>query len=402
MLSGTNGHAEHKRSKAPHGENQRYAWKEQTYAVPDPSRKGFQWKASALRSLQRFNKVEVKGPVTVVVPALYNFMPAEAVALGWLNEIDALGAIRHRIADVTKLTGWDVFTFHTRHNLDPYYASTIAAVRQTWLHEGSLKENSIRETVRRYGAPYHYNCIPARLVENLVFQSSLMGWLSSHAGDVPFRYHALGTGLLSALVWAGALTFESAVNTAVRVGSRWDATIRSMATDELRKSGKEASEENIGWLYFHHVREILEGKSVLSMAATRSDVPLVEAPSRPFWFSVTAQDEPVLLETTRDVQWALESMNLASWAPRAPRVLPATTAEVKGWLVSPQHPMATACRWSVYNYLLATPNSALLFLDYIATMGRRAAFAPGSTATVTQGKEFQQERLLSRIKVTGP
>jgi hypothetical protein len=400
MLSGTN--AEHRRSKAPHGDNQRYAWKQQTYVVPDPSRKGFQWKASALRGLQRFNKVEVKGPVTVVVPALYNFMPAEAVALGWLNEIDALGSIRHRIADVAKLTGWDVFTFHTRHNLDPYYASTIAAVRQTWLHEGTLNEGYIRETIRRFGAAYRYNCVPARLVENLVFQSSLMGWMSSRAGQVPFRYHVLGTGLLSALVWSGAMTFESAVNTAVRVGSRWDASIMSMASEELRQRSKEVTEENIGWLYFHHVREILEGKAVVSLSATRSDIPLVEAPSRPFWFSVTANDEPVLLETTRDVQWALESMNLASWAPRIPRVLPATAADVKGWLISAQHPMAAACRWSVYNYLLATPNSALLFLDYIATMGRRAAFAPDSTSSAAEGKEFQQERLLSRIKVTGP
>ena len=401
MLSGTNGHAEDKR-KAPNADNQRYAWKQQTYVVPDPSRKGFQWKASALRSLQRFNKVEVKGPVTVVVPALYNFLPAEAVALGWLNEIDALGAIRHRIADVTKLTGWDVFTFHTRHNLDPYYASTISAVRQTWLHEGTLKEPCIRETIRRYGAAYHYNCVPARLVENLVFQSSLMSWLSSRAGDVPFRYHVVGTGLLSALVWSGALTFDSAVNTAVRVGSRWDASIKAMATEELRKNGKDVSEENVGWLYFHHVREIVEGKSVVSLAATRSDVPLVEAPSRPFWFSVTAHDEPVLVETTRDVQFALESMNLASWSPRIPKVLPATSADVKGWLVSPQHPMATACRWSVYNYLLATPNSSLLFLDYIATLGRRPALAPQANTNTPEGKEFQQERLLSRIKVTGP
>ena len=399
MLSGTNGHAEHKRSGAPNGENQRYAWKERTYVVPDPSRKGFQWKASALRGLQRFNKVEVKGPVTVVVPALYNFMPAEAVALGWLNEIDALGVIRHRIADVMKLTGWDVFTFHTRHNLDPYYSSTIAAVRQTWLHEGTLKESCIRETIRRYGAAYHYNCVPARLVENLVFQSTLMGWLSSRAGNVPPRYHVLGTGLLSGLVWSGALSFESAVNTALRVGSRWDAAIKSMATEELRQRGKEQSEENVGWLYFHHVREILEGKSIVSMSATHSDIPLVEAPSRPFWFSVTAQDEPILLETTRDVQLALESMNLASWAPRTPRVLPATTADIKGWLVSPQHPMARSCRWSVYNYLLATPNSTLLFLDYIAAMGRRV-FVPGASAP--ESKEFQQERLLSRIKVTGP
>ncbi|HZI51661.1 MAG TPA: hypothetical protein VFE29_07550 [Terriglobia bacterium] len=400
MLSGINGHAERKRSTAPHGENQRYAWKAQTYVVPEPTKKGFQWKASALRSLQRFNRAEAKAPVTVVVPALYNYMPAEAVALGWLNEIDALGAIRHRIADVTKLTGWDVFTFHTRHNLDPFFTSTIKAVRDTWLHEGGLKQACINETVRRYGAAYHYNCIPARLVENLVFQSCLMGWLSSRAGEVPFRYHVLGTGLMSALVWSGALTLEGAVNTAVRVGSRWDASIKALAAEQLRQTGKETSEENLGWLYFHRVREIMDGKSVMSLAATTSDVPLAEAPSRPFWFSVTAHDQPVLLETVRDVQWALESMNLASWAPRVPRPLPATTADVKGWLISSQHPMASACRWSVYNYLLATPNSALLFLDHIATMGRRLTFAPDGKAPA--GKEFQQERLLSRIKVTGP
>ena len=100
--------------------------------------------------------------VSVVVPALYNYMPAEAVALGWLNEIDALGAIRHRILDSTKLTGWDVFTFHTRHNLDPFYASTIAAVRETWLREGTLKPSSIAETVKHYGAAYQYNRISPR------------------------------------------------------------------------------------------------------------------------------------------------------------------------------------------------------------------------------------------------
>ncbi|HET9942583.1 MAG TPA: hypothetical protein VFR05_04540 [Terriglobia bacterium] len=400
MQTGTNGHTEGKRASAPQGDYQRYAWKARSYVVPEPTRKGFQWKASALRGLQKFNKVEAKGPVTVVVPALYNFMPAEAVALGWLNEIDALGVIRHRIADVTKLTGWDVFTFHTRHNLDPFYASTIAAVRDTWLHEGGLTQTCINETVRRYGAAYHYNSVPARMVENLVLQSVLMGWLSSRAGDVPFRYHVLGTGLIAALVWSGSLTFESAVNTAVRVGSRWDASLKSLAREEVQKSGKEASEANLGWLYFHRVREILEGRSVLSLAASKSDVPLVEAPSRPFWFSVTAHDEPVLLETVRDVQWALESLNLASWAPRIPRPLPATTADVKGWLVSPQHPMASACRWSVYNYLLATPNQSLLFLDHIAAMGRRPALAPELNAP--QQGQFQQDRLLSRIKVTGP
>src|SRR5436190_20745019 len=91
-------------SKGRRPEKPLCAWKETTYIVPTPSRTGFQWKASALRSIQRLNKPEVSGhPVTVVVPAIYNFMPAEAVALGWLNEIDALGAIRHRIQDATKL-----------------------------------------------------------------------------------------------------------------------------------------------------------------------------------------------------------------------------------------------------------------------------------------------------------
>jgi len=397
MLTGTNGHPEREPSAAKLGENQRYAWKARTYVVPSPSRKRLQWKASALRSLQRLNKTEIKGPVTIVVPALYNFMPAEAVALGWLNEIDALGSIRHRIADATKLTGWDVFTFHTRHNLDPFYSSTIAAVRETWLHEGGLKQNSIAETVKRYGHAYQYNCIPARLVENLVFQSSLIGWVNSRAGDVPLRYHVLGTGLLSALVWSGSMSFENAVHTALRVGSRWEDSMSTIVAEELAKSGRRPSHENLGWLQFHRVREILEGRSVISMGATAKDVPAVEAPSRPFWFSVTASDEPVLLETVRDVQWAVESMNLSSWSPRPPRPLPMTTADVKGWLVSPQHPMASACNWSVYNYLLATPDSTLLFLDHIAAMGRRNMLAPQTT------EQVQEERLrLSRIKVTGP
>src|SRR5262245_27232694 len=128
MFTGTNGHSGDKGSAARLGGNQRYAWKARSYVGPSASRKGFQWKAWALRGLQRLNKKEIKRPVTIVVPALHNFMPAEAIALGWLNEIDALGAIRHRIADATKLTGWDVFPFHTRHNLDPFYASPISAV----------------------------------------------------------------------------------------------------------------------------------------------------------------------------------------------------------------------------------------------------------------------------------
>lgn len=360
-----------------HNENKRYAWKERAYVVPKPSRQGFLWKASALRSLQRINKAEVTGhPVTIVVPAFYNFMPAEAVALGWLNEIDALHAIRSRILDAAKWTGWDVFTFHTRHNLDPFYATTISAVRETWLHEGSLKRCTVTETIKRFGAPYQYACIPARLVENLVLQSSLMGWLRARAEDAPLRFHVIGTGLLSALVWSGSLSFENAVKTALKLGTRWDAGITCLAAEELDRKGKERSEENLGWLRFHRVRQILEGRTVVSLTACAEDVPPVDAPSRPFWFSVTAGDEPVLLETVRDVQMALESMNTASWSPRSPRPLPGESQHrVRGWLASPHHPIASACRWSVYNYLLATPQSTLLFLDHIAALGCRPLVA---------------------------
>src|SRR5438094_7083216 len=109
-------------------ENRRYAWKERAYPAPISSRRQFQWKASALRSLEHLHRTHVTGqPVTVVVPALYNFMPAEGVALGWLNDINALLAIRQKIVAAAKLTGWDVFTFHTQHNLDSFFNSNIAA-----------------------------------------------------------------------------------------------------------------------------------------------------------------------------------------------------------------------------------------------------------------------------------
>jgi hypothetical protein len=317
-------------------------------------------------------------------------MPAEALALGWLNEIDVLGTIRHRMTDTTKITGWDVFTFHTRHNLDPFYASTIDAVRDTWLKEGTLKQAAIEETLKRYGAPYQYNAIHARLVENLVFQSSLMDWLSVRAGEAPLRYHIVGTGLLSALVWSGALTFAGAVDTAVKVGSRWDEGVLALGAAELQRARKPESEENLGWLRFRRVRHMVEGRSVISFTASPADLPRVEAPSRPFWFSPTAAEEPIRIETARDVKSALESMNLASWSPRLPRPLPVAGADVKGWLVSSQHPMAAACRWSFSNYLLATPDSASMFLDHIGVLG-------GRVGTPARPEEFQQERLrLSR------
>jgi hypothetical protein len=91
----------------------------------------------------------------------------------------------------------------------------------------------------------------------------------------------------------------------------------------------------------------------------------------------------------------MESMNLASWSPNLPKRLPADFADrVRGWLVSPQHPMAATCRWSVYNYLLATPETAVLFLDHIAALGRRPLAAPRPEA-------FQERLRLSRMKIVG-
>src|SRR6266568_5755787 len=174
-------------------------WRTRTYPVPAPSRQGFRWKATALRRLHRFsNGIGSTRPATIMVPALFNFMPAESLAMGWLNEIDALVTIRQRMMCAAKITGWDVFTFHTLHNADHYFDTTIAAVRDTWVKEGNLSVAAVDETRRQFGKPYDYHRVGPRLVENLVFQSSLMDWLARR--DVELRFHVLGTALLSALV----------------------------------------------------------------------------------------------------------------------------------------------------------------------------------------------------------
>ena len=368
-------------SPQTHGANRQYAWKERTYVIPNPSRKGFQWKASALHRLQRLDRRQQSvQPVTVVVPALYNFMPAEVLALGWLNEIDCLAAIRHRIMLVSKLIGWDVFTFHTRHNLDPYFDTAIKAVRETWLNEGALNLEAISETRKRFGSAYDYHRIEPRLVENLLIQASLMEWLTVRAGDRPLQFHVIGTGLLSSLVWSGALQFQSAIRTAIKMGIRWDARLEKLAREDIHRSGSTPTAENIGWRRFHRVRQLVEGRATLDLAADPADSPKYEAPSRPFWYSATAKDEAIWVETRQDVATALESMNLASWAPDVPKPLAQdrSSGRVRGWLASPMHPVSTACHWSFYNYLLATPDASLLFLDHIAT------HAPASQLTIPQ------------------
>src|SRR5262245_29835060 len=182
MLSNTDKQVIHKDFVTRDASKPRCAWKERIYPVPTPSRSGFRWKASALRSLNRWTHgSRAHRPALIVVPALYNRLPAETVAMGWLNEIDALHTIRQRMTAAARKTGWDVFTFHTQHNLDHFYDSTIAAVRETWTGEGTLSIAAVTEARRRFGNVFDYHRIQPRLVENLVFQSSLMEWVANHS-----------------------------------------------------------------------------------------------------------------------------------------------------------------------------------------------------------------------------
>jgi hypothetical protein len=364
------------------------AWKAQNYPVPAPTRRGLRLKASALRTIHSWHGTSVSGhPATVMVPALYNMMPAESVALGWLNEIDSLVPIRQRMVSATKVTGWDAFTFHTIHNADHFFDTAISAMRETWVKEGRLTPSSIQEAKRRFGKPYGYHNIQARLVENLVFQSSLMDWVGRHASDVPLRFHVIGTSLLSALVSAHSITFEAAVESATKFGTCWNET--------LRKSCAGRTDDEIGWNAFHQVRQLMEGQALLSMGVSREDLPSPDAPAQPFWYSPTASDEPTLITTAQEAANALETLNLSSWFNVPAKASPNVDEPIRGWLVSPLHPMARLCRWSVSNYLLATPDSVNLFLDTIAPLGRQPLVAP----TV---EPLQNRLRLSRMKVTGP
>jgi hypothetical protein len=372
-----------------------YAWKQRAYPAPGSSSRRFQWKAAALRGLEHLGKAHAIGqPVTIVVPALFNSMPAEAVALGWLNDIDALLKIRNRMQETSRLTGWDVFTFHTQHNLDKFFNSNIAVVRDTWLREGSLSAGPVAEALRRFGRPYEYHRIEARLVENFVLQVSLLEWLTDHAADSPLRFHVCGTALLSALVWSGAISLESAIQSAVKTGARWDHALDALVEKDLARKSMMRTDGNHGWLRFHRVRELIEGRATLPFKVRTKDLPPpADAPARPFWFSPTSKDEPVLIQTTQDVRAALETLSLDSWSPAAPK--PLGNDSICGWLASALHPAASACRWSVHNYLLATPASTLLFLRHIAELGR--------TPVVTAQPELLPSRLrLSRMKVTQP
>ncbi len=370
-----------------HDYNQRQAWKKRVYPVPNPTRSGFRWRASALRRLNQWSgRTAGQHPATIVVPALYNLMPAESLAMGWLSEIETLLLIRQRMTCAASVTGWDVFTFHTQHNADQFYDSTIGALRDTWMKEGNLSSQALLETRRQFGKPWDYHRVHARLVENLVFQSSLMDWLSNRASDVPLQFHVIGTALLSALVSAGSISFKAAVTTALKFGKRWD--------DALRKADGNSSEDEAGWNEFTRVRKLVEGRAAISMPVEREDLPKTDAPCRPFWYAPSATDEPLLITTAQDAACALETMNLGSWAA-CTSVARSADETIRGWLVSPLHHMARQCKWSMTDYLLATPGAAELFLDHIAPLGR----GPMLQLPV---EPLQNRFRLSRMKVTGP
>ncbi len=196
----------------------------------------------------------------------------------------------------------------------------------------------------------------------------------------------IGTALLSALVSSGSISFDRAVDSTLKFGSRWDESLRSQVNA--------GTEDEVGWARFEQVLRTMEGRSSLSLGVAKRDLPAPGAPIRPFWYSPTVNDEPVLIGTSAEAASALETMNIASWAYSS-KPDRSTDEPVRGWLASPLHPMATLCKWSVSNYLLATPASATLFLDHIATIGREPVLRlPAETV---------QNRLrLSRMKVTGP
>src|SRR5262249_19222915 len=203
---------------------------------------------------------------------------------------------------------------------------------------------------------------------------------------VPLRFQAIGTALLSALVSSGSIYFSSAVKSALKFGERWEATINGMEHS--------ATAEKDGWLRFDRMKRLMEGHAVTSLAVPREDLPQVEAPSKPFWYSPTINADPMLITTRQDAKLALETLNLASWAYSSPAKLRAHES-VRGWLISPLHPMARVCRWGVSNYLLATPKAVGLFLDHIAPLGRE-------TMLQLPTEKLQNRFRLSRIKVTGP
>jgi hypothetical protein len=172
----------------------------------------------------------------------------------------------------------------------------------------------------------------------------------------------------------------------MKFGSRWDRSLRDKGN---------GTEEEIGWSEFHQIQRLIEGSSSISISVYRKELPVPEAPVRPFWYSATITSEPMLIRTAKEAAEALETLNLRSWSFVPLKQAPSGKEPVRAWLVSPLHPMARFCRWSLSNYLLATPASVTLFLDHIASLGR-------SPILMLPDEPLQNRFRLSRMKVTGP
>ena len=217
-----------------------------------------------------------------------------------------------------------------------------------------------------------------------------MEWTARRAQDVPLEFHVIGTALLSALVAQRSIAFDAAVDTALKIGARWDSAVESVV--EQREKSASPSPNEVRRQRFGIVDHVLRGREQVSITVAREDLCHAEAPARPFWFSAVAAEEPIRIETARDAAMALESLNLNSWMPGKVRV---AADSFRGWLISPLHGMAKMCRWSVSNYLLATPSSVSRFIHDVASGSSAPIVAPNEP-------EVQNRFRLSRIKVTGP
>jgi len=308
-------------------------------------------------------------------------------------QAETIRALRHRIVEASRQIGWDVFTFHTLQNPDPFFDSTIDALRETWIKEGSLRRETVSKTRKQFSNDWDYSRIECRLVESLVLQTAELDWIDTIAPEGRFSPHFVGTALLSGMVWSGAASFSAAVETAMRLGREWDSNLQDFAEEELVLRRNSVTEESLGWTRFQTLRRLIEKGRSFPVTRPQCDRVHLNPVCRPFLFSALPKDRPQRVETPDQLRNALESLDIASWSGRR---LPEVPGGVRGWLMSTLHPWARACRWSLSNFLLATPASVSLFLHHIAPIWR----IPFVEVVETEG--FQNRLRLSRMKVTGP
>lgn len=374
--------------------HQRYTWKTRAYPVSSSGRRGFQWRAATLRSLEAITRrPSLANPATIVVPALWNLTPGEGVAAGWFRELEALRPLRMRIVQASRHTGWDVFTFHTLHNPDPFFNSTIETLRDTWIRERSLSQRAVERAQRDYGRPWDYACIRARLVESLVFQTAQLDWIQAKTVAASLQTHFIGTALFSALAWSAAVSFDAAVDLAETIGGAWDRELNTFAQEELQLRGIPCSDEALGGARQQAVLRLIKHGRPFPVTRPVLEALRIQNPGHPFLYSALPHQRPVMLKTSEEIRAAIEALDIASWAGER---LPLTVGGIQGWLMSPRHPSSRACRWSLTNCSLSTPAAVSLFFDYIAPIRRPAV------AGVLETEGLQNRLRLSRMKVTGP